>query len=544
MCRHTGETLLDLSRFATLVWKCLRFGLFPFARFVPFAGYRRISFAVRFRRALEDLGLTYLKLGQFLALRFDILPPAICEELNRLLESVPPMPASVSRPIVETELGGPLEVFFTQFNMEPIAAASVAQVHRAIARDGTVVAVKIQRSGLEPIFKADIRNLRRLARIVDALGLFGRLSLEGMVREFADWTLRELDFRIEGSTAEHLAKTAEHFVIIPRILWRLTTRKVLTMEYVEGLSASQLSNLLAKGGMKLLSSKLPHFDMQTSLQRFTDACLFQLFVDGFFHGDPHPGNIMFRDDNLVAFLDFGIFGSLTDSEREILAGQIECLAIGDINRSFRYYSQQLLPTEGTDFNNFRKEALEVLRRWYHNSTNPHASIQERHLARFTAEMIEVSRRNKLRYGLNYLLFWRALNNLNATLWLVAPDFDLMGHLRSFFRRVRPGLLERMEGTILHPQIQSEWTAVGLQLPSGTKDCLDRLSGAEGSDRFAVIESVGESRDRRIRASTKGAAVLALPIAVVLSAPTVPVAVRVVICGIFLLTVLLARYANK
>jgi ubiquinone biosynthesis protein len=540
MRKAISETQLDLKRFFFLLLECLRSGLFPFAHLVPFAKYKRISLGKRVRQTFENLGLTYLKLGQYLALRYDILPQEVCDELNQLFKSVPPMPPHESRSVIETELGGPLDSFFREYADYPIAAASVAQVHRAVTRDGILVAVKIQRTGIEPIFKADIRNLLRLAALVQALGLFGRLSARGLVGEFAEWTLKELNFRVEGETAERIAKMAASYVVIPRVHWQFTTRKVLTMDFIDGVSTAEIGDALAKGDSELMRSRLPNFDLDLSMHRLGEASLTQLFVDGFYHGDPHPGNILFRDDNRVAFLDFGIFGELTDAERKILTGQIERLALGDITGSLRYYSQQLLPTEDTDFDKFRREAQEVLGRWYQSSLNPDSPIGERAVGRFTAEMIEVSRRNSLRYGLNYVLFWRALNNLNGTLWYIAPNYDFMGQLREFFVSIRPGPIDRLVETLLNQQIKGDSVTLCSQTPAHAESILGRFAQAEESRRFAILESMGDSRDRRRRIKAEGLAMMALPAAILLAAPDTPVGLRVIICGVLLLAVALPR----
>jgi len=442
------NAVLDLRRISLLLRKTIQYRLFPYANRIPLSPIRDVPFAIRLRRALEDLGLTYLKLGQFLALRFDILPKDICEELGRLFETVRPLPPDITRAIIEAELGGPLECFFSDFTLNAIASASVSQVHRACTHHGHSVAVKVQRPGLEPILQSDIRNLLRLATVIEVFGLLGKLSATGMVREFANWTQRELDFTIEGGTADKLRATMPWYVVIPRIFWRLTTPRVLTMEFVEGLSASQLTALMADGGTAAVQAMMPNFDLDLSLDRMSEACLKQLFIDGIFHGDPHPGNVLFRNDNLVAFIDFGIFGELNAVEREILAGQIENLALGEIQESLRFYMRQLTATEETDFKRMEVQAIGVLRRWHASLSKPGGSVQERHLARYTGEMIEISRQNHLRYGLNFLLFWRALNSFNATLWMIAPDYDLIGRLRDFFARTRPGLAQRVIEALL------------------------------------------------------------------------------------------------
>jgi ubiquinone biosynthesis protein len=509
------DIALDLRRILLLLWKILQFGLFPLAEYMPWIPHHT-SFAVRFRRVLEDLGLTYLKLGQFLALRYDILPPEVCRELNNLFENVRPMTFEMARTIIESELGYPPDELFLEFNSQPIAAASVAQVHEAQTFRGERVAVKIQRRGLRRIFEADIRNLRRIATLIDASGIFGKLSAKGMLNEFSNWTLRELDFTIEGRTAERVDSQSAPFVIIPKIHWALTTPNVLTMDYVEGLSASQLAHLIAAGDMSLVHSHLPGFNLEKSLRRFAQACLTQLFVDGFFHGDPHPGNIMFRNDNRVVFLDFGIFGSLTEDEREILAGQIENLALGEIETSFRYYARQLMPTEETDFEKVKSEAIEVLTRWYEVSKDPNAPLEERHLAKFTAEMIGVSRRNQLRYGLNYLLFWRALNNLNATLLLVDPTFDLMSELRRFFERIRPGILGRVADLVEDPRLRVRLGELTVGLPNILESALLSFSSSKSQLHARIRESGAMQKTSNTQVKWVAAGLLVIPVVILLS----------------------------
>ena len=481
-----SAVVLDVRRIVLVLWNVIKWGLFPLAEYVPFSPYRRLSIAVRLRRMLEELGLTYLKLGQFLALRYDILPPEICRELNQLFESVGPMSFEQARTIVESELGGPIEKLFASFNEGPIAAASVAQVHEARTRDGERVAVKIQRAGLAPIFRADIRNLHRLAGLAEALGLFGRLSARGMVKQFEAWTLRELDFRTEGRTSERVHKDAQAWVVIPRVRWDLTTARVLTMEYIDGISASAIRQHRDRGEMERIRSKLPGLELDVAMHNFTVASLWQLFVTGFFHGDPHPGNILFLPENRVAFLDFGIFGELSDQERAAVASQVESLALGDLVGSFRAYARQVSSTEDTDFEKFRKDCLEVLGRWFRALQNPNLPLEERHLAKYTGEMIEVARRNGLRYDLNYLLFWRALNNLNGTLWHVDPNFDVIRELRIFFEEIQPGMHERVLNLLRDQQWQAALADFGRKLPPRAARVLDAGSAREGKRTKVTI----------------------------------------------------------
>src|SRR5271157_2839199 len=410
-----------------------------------------------------------------MALRYDILPPEICRELNLLFESVPPMEFGQARAIVEAELGGPISQFYSSFPEEPIAAASVAQVHDARTIAGERVAVKVQRGGLAPIFRADIRNLKRLGRLVEVLGPAGKLSIRGLFVQFESWTLRELDFTVEGRTAERVRKDAQPWVVIPQVKWELTTTRVLTMEFIDGVSAADVGKRRIQGTLATIPDKLPGFDLATALDNFARASLTQLFVVGFFHGDPHPGNIVFLPENRVAFLDFGIFGELSAEEREGVFGQIENLALGNLVRSFRFYALQVAVTEETDMESFRRDCLEVLGRWYRALQNPDSPVEERHLAKYTGEMIDVSRRNGLRYDLSYLLFWRALNNLNGALWHVDPNFDMLGELRTFFKEIRPGNLERLRTLLSDRGWQESWKELGKEGPGSVSAGLDETA---------------------------------------------------------------------
>jgi ubiquinone biosynthesis protein len=516
----------DARRALLLAGKCLKFGLFPFARLVPRHPYRAVPLAVRLRRMMEELGLTYLKLGQFLAMRYDLLPPAICKELALLFEAVPPLAPEQARVVVEAELGAPVAALFAQFDPQPLAAASVAQVHRARTRRGEAVAVKIQRPGLLPDLQADIRNLRRLARAADALRLLGRLSTRGMVAEFDRWTQRELDFRIEGRTAEELRAAAQPFEVVPRVYWELTTDKVLTLEFVEGLSVSRVSQILRQQGSEGLRALLPNVDLDLSMRRLCQASFAQFFVSGFFHGDPHPGNVLFRDDNTVAFVDFGIFGSLGEDQRRVVTGQIENIAVGNLAASFSAYCRQLVDTEDTDPEVFRQEYMERLRAWYAKALEPGSAIEERHLGRVTGEMIDVSRRNSLRFGMNYLLFWRALNAVNATVWMVDPRFDLLGELRRFFVSRSPGLGERLREMAADPL----WQEAVVRLAGAAKDrALDaRPPGAGRPWRACRWESPPAGRQANRQARGLALALVALSAAVLLLAgpPAAPLPVKV------------------
>src|SRR5882724_11205316 len=469
-----ARTLLDLSRILALFRVAFKYFVQPMLRRIAIPSTRPQSFSVGLRLSLEELGLTYVKLGQYLSTRFDLLPSETCRELNKLLEEVEPVPFAQVGTVIEKELQRPLHSLFSRFTEKAIASASVAQVYEAWTWAGEHVAVKVQRPGIESVFAADMRNLRRLADLVDFFKLLGSLSMREMVEAFATWTVRELDFREEGRTADRLRSTAVAGEIIPRVYWNLTTARVLTLEFVEGVSLSRLAILLEQGRSEEISSLLPKLDIERVGHLLATACLQQFFVSGFFHGDPHPGNILVQKDNAVAFIDFGIFCELNQYHREILAGLIENIAVGNVDQSFYYYSKQAIPSPETDVRAFATQGKAVLRRWYDSYNDPAASMQTRHLGKFSVEMFEIVRRNQVRMSAETLLFWRAMNALAATAVRLPQHIDLLGEMRAFFRQLRPTPWQRLVEPFFDTDHLAAMAAVVIKGLGQYKDIQDSL----------------------------------------------------------------------
>lgn len=397
------------------------------------------------RRGLEDLGLTYLKFGQFLAMRFDILPPGLCRELARLFETVQAVPFDQIRAVVEGELGLPPDLAFARFERSSIAAASVAQVHVAWTWAGEKVAVKVQRPGVAPIFEADIRLLSLCAAFFDRIVPSAVFSARDTIEEFADWTRGELDFVQEGRVAERLRRDAGPGEYFPRIHWELTGRRLLTSEFIEGPTLGRVLAILdGQGGdaEAELRGLHPGLDLARFGRNLVRSVLDQLFVRGFFHGDPHPGNIIIGRDNRVSFVDFGIFGELHPRQRRILARQIQRISVGDVDGCYECVREQYLSTDATDWGSFEREVKQLLRDWYRASMDPHSPIKARHLGNHSAEIIEAARRHGLRGGINSLLYWRALYVLDASALKLGDHLDLFAEIADFFgaRRAEEGAL--------------------------------------------------------------------------------------------------------
>ena len=267
----------------------------------------RTSPAERFLLALEELGPTFIKLGQLLSTRADLLPPAYIQQLQKLQDQLPPFPFDQVAECLERELGRPYGNVFAQFNPVPIAAASIGQVHKATLKTGQEVAVKVKRPGIEKILATDIEILYDLAGFIDKYGLWKDMyNFREIVREFEHMLSEETNFILEG---QHAQNFRAHFrneatVYVPDIYWPYTTPQILTMEFVNGIKLTNLEEINRQG-----------LNRQLIAHRLINAYFYQIFIHGFFHADPHPGNLSVLPGERIVFVDFGIVGKLDDETR-------------------------------------------------------------------------------------------------------------------------------------------------------------------------------------------------------------------------------------
>ncbi|MGM0399984.1 MAG: ABC1 kinase family protein, partial [Chloroflexota bacterium] len=255
----------------------------------------------RVRRTLEELGPTFIKLGQLLSTRPDLLPPQYIVELGKLLDAAPPVPLEEISQMVEKELGAPADELYQHFEAKPIASASIGQVHRATLHDGTKVAVKVQRPDIERTIEADLDLLLTQARFMESRSeTLRQYGLVDIVQEFAQSLRDEIDYTIEGRYADRLSDLLkEETVLIPGVHWDLTTSRVITLDYLEGIKLTQTQKLADVG-----------YDLHTVAVQITQLYLRQIFIHGIFHADPHPANILVCDGR-IGLVDFGVIGYLT-----------------------------------------------------------------------------------------------------------------------------------------------------------------------------------------------------------------------------------------
>ena len=266
---------------------------------------------MRVRLALEGLGPIFVKLGQVLSTRPDILPPAYAQELARLQDKVPPFDGALARAQIEASLGRPIADLYAEFDIEPVASASVAQVHRARLHSGEAVAVKVLRPNILPVIEQDLALMRFGAGWIERLFADGkRLKPREVVAEFDKYLHDELDLMKEAANASQLGRqfAGSDMLIVPKVYFDYCSRDVLTIEWMDGTPIADIATLQAQG-----------IDLKKLARYGVEIFFTQVFKNGFFHADMHPGNILVADDNRYIALDFGIVGSLTDYDKRYLA---------------------------------------------------------------------------------------------------------------------------------------------------------------------------------------------------------------------------------
>lgn len=395
-----------------------------------------VELGVELRMFLDRSGVVGRKLGQFLALRLDLLPPAVCLELTQLFDRGEAMPFATVRATIEAELGRPLDDLFREVSSEPVAVGSIAQVHAAVAADGERLAIKVQRPGLAEALASEVRTLRRVARVSDALRLTGALSAVEALDEFAESTRAELAFDREGETADRLRAILGPQAYAPRIRWDLTAPRVLAMEFIDGVALLEICRLHETGRGDEIAQRLPGVDLAQVIDGLAQECFHQLFEVGFFHGDPHPGNILIRADGSFVFLDFGIFGELYPNDRENLIGYAETLVQGRVTQSARYYLRLCAPTPATRIVELERELAGVIGAWRAVLLTPDSPVELRHISVWQGKVADLLRRYHVRTRRNLLLVWRSWTTLDSTAMRLPIGFDLVATQARYFARLR------------------------------------------------------------------------------------------------------------
>jgi ubiquinone biosynthesis protein len=438
-----------------VLMRCLVLPALPLSR-------SRLSGPIRMRSALEQLGGAWIKLGQMLAMRLDLLPAAYCDELFKLLNDVQPFAYAEVSEIIQRELGARPEVVFGSFETKPFASASIGQVHRATLTTGEAVAVKVQRPGIRETMRADIELMYSVANLLDWTRFFGATRSHEVIDEFARWTADELDYLVEARQSVLLYEHArgEPLERIARVYRRYTTSRVLTSELIDGIPLIDIVIAVRAGDHTYLQEMGRCGHKLEAIVRHLDwNMLNQVFVFGYFHADLHPANLYVLPGDAIGYVDFGMVGQLPEDVRESLARYGWLLFQWEVEAAVKELMRWLVPSAATDVALARQQLGRVHEAFlydigdvgeragafaaalrHHTDTNPYAKL--------AVDIMDIVRRNHLSMSASIVAYLKMLVALGALRHQLAADYDLPDTTRRFFA----GLLRQRGEAWLDPRL--------------------------------------------------------------------------------------------
>ena len=431
-----GRQIRELNRVRNIAEILIRNGLgmlldhLELGRFVPRGWQRRaermdkelsrISIAERVRRTLEDLGPTYIKLGQLLSGRGDLLPAGFVEELTKLLDAAQPFSYQEAAHQITAELGRPPEEIFLSFDQTPVAAASIGQVHRAVLLNGERVVVKVQRPNIDKMVQSDLSLLNRQAHFLERRSEVARAyNLIENVEELGYALKNELDYTSEAQNIDRFYQTYRNdpTLRIPRVYWEYTTRRIIVMEEIDGIKLTEMSRLREEG-----------YDLPAIAQVVCDFYLKQIFEDGFFHADPHPANLMAAGDR-VAVLDFGMVAFLSRRVKEDLGEMFISVITQNTEQMITVIVRMGLVSRATNLRELERDINRMLLRYL---GLPLAQIP---VAQVLSEILSISFGHKIRLPSELAMLIRALIILQSLGTSLDPNFQIVESLAPFVRKL-------------------------------------------------------------------------------------------------------------
>lgn len=422
------------------------------------------------RNILIELGPVFVKLGQLLSTRPDLLPTAYLDTLSSLQADVPPVPWSEVEVIIRQELKLSIAETFSQFNTQAVAAGSIAQTHKATLKDGREVALKVQRPGIDIIIERDIAVLKALAELVALTDYGQQYDIVALAEEFAIALRAELDFIQEASYTDELKRNLSKSrwfdpkqIVVPEIQWQLTTKKLLVMEWLDGVPIllGNLQGLRHNGDIDAEREEIT-----TLLSR---AFFQQLYIDGFFHADPHPGNLFYLKDGRIALLDCGMVGRLDPRTQQSLTELLLAIVDLDSQRCTQLTLQMAEFAQPTSLANLENDLAKMLRKYYN------VSLSQMNLSEIFYEMLAITRKNKIRLPSNLGLYAKTLANLEGLARAFNPRFNIIEQVKplmtDLFRRQLFG--EDPVQALLRTALDLK--SLSLQSPRQLEVLLDRVT---------------------------------------------------------------------
>jgi ubiquinone biosynthesis protein len=433
-----GRTYRHLNRYRQILAVLLKYGFGDLLEMLKIDQYievglqmisrkgttreERLTRPRRLRMAFEELGPTYVKLGQILSTRPDLVPMEYIEELSNLQDKIPAFPFEQVLKVISAEFGIPPEDLFENLEEEPFASASIGQVHRAVLKDGEAVAVKFQRPGIQKIIEVDLEIMLHLATLaehhIEELSFHRPVKI---VEEFARTLEKEIDYQNEATNMERIAR---HFlddshVYIPRVFRETTTTRVLTTEFIEGIKISDIDSLDAAG-----------LDRRILTARGADLVLKQIFVHGFFHADPHPGNIFALPGNVICLLDFGMTGIVDRETREDFVDLLDSIVHRNEVRAAQVLLKLTYWEHEPERRQFERAVADFMGRHLYKP------LKDIELGKLLQQLLELATSLRLRIPPDIFLMMKAFGTVEGVGRMLDPDFDMIAQATPFITEVK------------------------------------------------------------------------------------------------------------
>ncbi len=433
-------------------------------------------FEIQLRKRLETLGPTYIKLGQILSLREDLLPRAITDELKNLLDRLPAVPYERFLELLEEEIAKPWPEVFESVDAVPIGSASIGQIHRAVTLEGDVVILKMVKPGIREVLKRDVILLRSLGLILQLF--LERFQPRRVIREFCDYTLREVDLRLEADNAETFAANFrdEKDVVFPKIDRRYTTENLIVMEYLDGIKPGEEAR-----------RRLTEEERDRVIDVGAGTIINMLYRDGFFHADLHPGNLIILRGPKAGFIDLGMVGRFDEELRRTLLYYYYCLVMGDSENAARYLAGLAEPAAtGSDVKGFRRAVEEICRRW-HRASN----FEDFSIGQLILESVGKGAVYRMYFPVEMVLMVKAIVTFEGVGHLLKPGFDVAGvsrhHINQLFLQQFSPLRLAREGLRGAPELVDALVKAPMLVTEGLR-VLEQSTRRSQPSPFAGIRS--------------------------------------------------------
>jgi len=387
----------------------------------------RLSRPERLRLVFEELGPTFIKLGQLLSTRPDLIPADFLDELAKLQDEVPPFSLAEVHTIFQEELGRAPDEIFHYFDTEPLAAASIGQVHRARLDSGVEVVVKVQRPGIENVIAVDLEILAHIAELMEQhLEEVQGHQPMAVVHEFARSLSREIDFSVELANVQRFARQFEGnpTIHVPLVYPDLSTDRLLVMEYVVGIKTSKVEVLREQG-----------YDLPLVAERGANLVMEQVFIHGFFHSDPHPGNVFVLPDNVICFIDFGQMGRLSLKDREDFTDLVLNLVAGNERESVSGVLKMTIQLGEVDKESLGQDLVSLMDMYLYRS------LSKLEAGKILHDLLALVSRHKLSFKPNLYLMLKALSTVEGVGLMLDPELELIRLAKPFMRKIQFGRMQ-------------------------------------------------------------------------------------------------------